>query len=624
MINIPISITVPYLWGTKEFNKTEWGPINILVGPNGSGKSVFSESLKDALVEHKFKTRLLSAERLTGLEKKSYHYFTNGQALEAGFNISHFEEYKLQGDDYGLSASAFIILKENLDIRIKIEALVSEIFKKRIRLVEQGGFLKPMIQNNNSTSEYDFKSKECHGLKEIITMLTFLYDDKYNCLILDEPELHIHPQFQSFLLSEIQNVAGNPQENSTKKIIFIITHSPYFLDFGKVDDLKNVIKFHPNDIPHYINSLNPQEEYVIRKFLPRFNTYHKQFFFSPNPVFVEGYTDQQIITLLLDKLDFKIAASGSSVIDVGGKDELAIFFKLCKKLKIEARIIADLDAMFSGKLREYLQKDPDCQKYLHENGIGSDTSQSIGELEKRIKSFADELVKTTSTVPELIEIIDFLKPIISNSEKRESVIRSTLVAIIKHQAIFLQDISHNISSNISFILGRYNSLLRAFETANVFIFPKGEIEHYYTQTALNYLNFTANDKNAGFHNEREYILNSDDKTELLNQYNDLLTTLYKSVPQTKININKYIKFRLIEWIQVVQLCICKGEVTDLETLKNHPSVDYKLYNQVLDVTEISIGEDRKFQCKVQINKKLTTSNEEITFCEQTIPHTFNY
>ena len=44
------------------------------------------------------------------------------------------------GSQYGLSSSAFITLKERLDIRIKIEALLTDLFHKTIRLAEEGGF----------------------------------------------------------------------------------------------------------------------------------------------------------------------------------------------------------------------------------------------------------------------------------------------------------------------------------------------------------------------------------------------------------------------------------------------------------------------------------------------------
>ncbi|MGJ1379287.1 ATP-dependent nuclease [Sphingobacterium multivorum] len=363
MITIPIEIGLPQLWATKKFIKNEWGEINLIVGANGTGKSLFADKLKVQIQSQGYNPRLLNAERLAGLERQEYYYH-GSSSFKDGINISKFSDLKRSGEEFGLSTSAFIVLKERLDVRVKIEALLSDIFKKTIRLVEEGGFLKPKIQNNTGGSEYGLKESECHGLKELITLLTFLYDDSKNCLILDEPELHLHPQFQSFLLSEIRKCAGDPKVDPSKKLFFIITHSPYFLDLRSLDDLKSILVCHYNIPPNYVDNLDEQDEFILKRFLPRFNTHHKQFFFSPNPVFVEGYTDQQIITLLFDKLDYNISASGSSVIDVGGKDELAVFFRLCRKLNINARIIADLDALFKGKLREVAQQDGSCINYV--------------------------------------------------------------------------------------------------------------------------------------------------------------------------------------------------------------------------------------------------------------------
>ena len=353
MNTIEINIKIPQLWEEHTFSKSDWGDINLLVGANGTGKSLFAEQLKIQLSQKSYSVRYLNAERLSGFEKTNYGYFSNSR-LNDGLNIREFTHLKNQGEQFGLSTSAFVLLKERLDIQIKIEAFLSDIFNKTIRLVEEGGFLKPKMQNIKGGSEYNLKEQECHGLKELITLLTFLYDDTKECLILDEPELHLHPQFQSFFLNEIRRLAGNPKENSEKKLFFLITHSPYFIDLRTIDDLKNVIVFKNNHIPTYIDTIEGQDEFIIKKFLPRFNTHHKQFFFSENPVFVEGYTDQQLITLVYDKLGKNIGASGSSIIDVGGKDELGVFFKLCKKLKISPIILADLDALFKGKLREVL------------------------------------------------------------------------------------------------------------------------------------------------------------------------------------------------------------------------------------------------------------------------------
>ena len=621
MINIPISVQIPDLWNANTFTKNEWGNINLIVGPNGTGKSLFAEQIKLELTKNGYRPRLLNAERLSGLEKQEYTYFTIGDRFKQGLNISEFPQLKSQGENFGLSSSAFVILKEKLDVRIKIEALISDIFHKTIRLVEEGGFLKPKIQNNKGGSEYELKGKECHGLKEIITLLTFLYDDSHNCLILDEPELHLHPQFQSFFLSEIRKFAGDPKIDASKKLFFIITHSPYFLDLRSLEDLKNILICHYGLPPDNVNTLDPQDEYILNRFLPRFNTHHKQFFFSPNPVFVEGYTDQQIITLLFDKLEYNIYASGSCVIDVGGKDELAVFFRLCNHLKVEARIIADLDAFFKGKLREVAQADPKCNSFIQQNGLGTDLSALIGELERKLKEIADELVTKTSTDADVIQLIDYLTPIISLAEKRSTIINSCLIALIKFRAKLLNEVSPMQQANINYIIPRFNLLLEAFKAANIFIFPKGEIEHYYTQSIIDYLNLTDREKNTSFHVERDFIL-ANDRATLESTYTDLISILKASVPQIKVDLSKHLKFQIVEWIQTVQRAISKGDVSDISGLKANAKIDYKLFSQIIEVLDLNVQADKRFNCRIKVKKSLRDLQAEINFDEKTIPHDF--
>ncbi|MDX6183171.1 TOPRIM nucleotidyl transferase/hydrolase domain-containing protein [Flavobacterium sp. Fl-77] len=623
MINISIKIKIPELWKEAEFNKTDWGTINLIVGPNGTGKSLFADKLQAELNRHGYKARMLNAERLSGFEKRSYSHFGSSR-LTAGINISEFKTLKSEGEQFGLSSSAFVLLKEHLDIRIKIEALLSDIFNKTIRLVEEGGYLKPKIQDNLGGAEFGLQQNECHGLKELITLLTFLYDDSKNCLILDEPELHLHPQYQSFFLSEIRKFAGDPKIDPSKKLFFIITHSPYFLDLRSIDDLKSILVCHYNQPPDFIDSLVAQDEYILKKFLPRFNTYHKQFFFSPNPVFVEGYTDQQIITLLFDKLDYNISASGSSIIDVGGKDELAVFFRLCKKLNIKARIIADLDAFFKGKLREVAQEDENCNKYIQDSGLGTDLSTLIGELDRKLKEVADDLVTKTATDSDLIQLIEFLKPLISVPDKRNTVIFSQLIALQKFKEKIYSAVSAQQQTNINYILPKFSLLLKAFESANIFIFPKGEIEHYYTQSAIDYLNFTDKEKSTSFHLERDYILSEPDITQLESKYADLILILKSSVPQIKVDLSKHLKFQIVEWLQTVQRAISKGDIANINGLKTHAKIDYKLFNQILEVTDLQIQADKRFVCKIKISKSLTSLDKEIDFNEMTIPHDFQF
>ena len=99
------------------------------------------------------------------------------------------------------------------------------------------------------STEYGLRESECHGLKEIVGLLALLYDEDSDCLIIDEPELHLHPQYQAFVLDEIRAAAGNPSEKAGSKCFFLVTHSPYALDLRSLSDLANCLLFQPGRPP---------------------------------------------------------------------------------------------------------------------------------------------------------------------------------------------------------------------------------------------------------------------------------------------------------------------------------------------------------------------------------------
>lgn len=616
MIQKDVDITIPMLWGNEHFIKNEWGYINYLVGANGTGKSLLAEQIKAKFNGNGFSPRYLNAERLVGLEKQEVGRYGGGQ-LNRGFDITYYEDYKSRAENSGLSSSAIIILKQRLDIRIKIEALLSDIFSKTIRLVEEGGFLKPKMQNLKAGEEYNLSESECHGLKELITLLTFLYDPTKNCIIFDEPELHLHPQFQSFFLQEIRKVAGNPLEDPTKKIFFIITHSPYFIDLKSIDDLKNILVCNLNNVPTYIKELDDDDQFILKKFLPRFNTHHKQFFFSPNPVFVEGYTDQQIISIIFEKTGINIGASGSCVIDVGGKDELGVFYKLCKALKINCRIIADLDAVFRGRLRRVVCEDERSQSYVQQQGIGANLSNEIGDLESHLTSISTRILSQETTIPKLIELKRKLGSLTADEDHSKRV--STLLAILNYEAEIRTVLDAPNTANLNLIIGRINQLHNAFKSCNTYIFPKGEIEHYYTQTDIDYLNIT--NKDTWFHTERDYLLQAS-KTDIDNGYSDLITILKEAVPVIEIEIKKHLKFEIFEWIHRVQTAIAKGEVNNTDDLKRNAKINYVLYNQILELQNLVIHEKRTFECRLTIKETLTGTPLVVNFDQTTNAHNF--
>lgn len=623
-MNIPIKIQLPQVW-SGSFEKNEWNSINFIVGPNGTGKSLFSNQLYTQLKGKGFKVRLLSAERMSGFEKTNYLYFTNSQ-LSDGLNISQFNHYKEYGQNYGLSTYAFIILKERLDVRIKIEALLTDLFGKTIRLVEEGGFLKPKMQNIDGGEEYGLKEQECHGMKEIISLLTFLYDDNNNCLIFDEPELHLHPQFQSFFLNEIRKLAGDPKSEPGKKLFFIITYSPYFIDIRNLEDLQHILVCHNHQMPTYIleEDLNEQDKYILKKFLPRFNTHHKQFFFSPNPVFVEGYTDQQIITLLFEKTRQNIAASGSSVIDVGGKDELAVFYKLCSKLGIDCRIIADYDAFYRGKLREEVfSNNKDIKQAFINSGFGDDVSKSIGELQKMAKAISDELMTQSSSDSDVAKVISKLVELYRDSEKNKSQILDVIHLSLYRLKEKIVDIIPQKKDDINSYLIRHQKYTECIKSGGIYIISSGELEHFFKASTIDYLNITQKDKL--FEAERDSIMNIDDAERIKADYQNILPLLTESIPHIEVDMIKHIRFTIMDWVQKVQNAVARGEVRDIVSLQNNARVNYTLYSQIMECTngDFTMQEDGAFSCTIRIKKTIVGEEKVFSFTEKTLTSEIN-
>lgn len=618
MINKNVAISIPMLWGQETFVKDQWGYINYIVGANGTGKSLLAEQIKNNFNGNGFLPRYLNAERLMGFEKSAVGHYGGG-TLAQGFNISQFADMKTYAEQGGLSSSAIIILKERLDVRIKIEALLSDIFGKTIRLAEEGGYLKPVMQRISGGGEYNLSQSECHGLKELITLLTFLYDSSKNCIIFDEPELHLHPQFQSFFLAEIRKIAGNPLEDPSKKLFFIITHSPYFIDIKNLDELNNILVCHMDKVPTYVSNLDANDSYVLKRFLPRFNTHHKQFFFSPNPVFVEGYTDQQIISILFEKLGISIGASGSCIIDVGGKDELGVFYKLCKSLKINCRIIADLDALFRGKLREVVAEDERSNHYVQDNGIGADLSRVIGELETHLSSIASYLLSGDFQDTDILHLKSVLNSFTPEEEHKKRV--STLLGILKHEDKIKPILSGQILANLNLAIGRINQIISAFKTCNTYILPKGEIEHYYTQSAIDYLSIS--NKDNYFHVERDHLLQIESETEINAQYSELIDQIKHAVPTVEIEIRKHLKFEIFEWIHRVQTGVAKKEINNADDLIRNTKINYALYSQILDLENLVVNEDRTFGCRIKVKAMLDSTQPSIEFNQVTNAHSFS-
>ena len=610
-MNINVNISIPDLWGEKRFQKNEWGNINYLVGPNATGKTRFGEQLKQQCQNQGLRVRYLSTERLAGLEKQQYGLFGYSN-IYRGLDIGQFKEYKNQGLNYGLSADAFAILKEKLDIKIKIEATLSQLFGRRIRLAEEGGFLKPKIQRIEGGNEYGLKENECHGLKEIITLLTFLYNEDYNCLIIDEPELHLHPQFQTFFLQEIRKIAGDPLSSPDKKCFFIVTHSPYYVDIRTLEDLKHCIVFQPDKLPMFIEQLGEEDEWRIKRLLPRLNTHHKQFFFASRPIFVEGYFDQQIFSLIQEKRGKLLGASGSCIIDVGGKDELDLFFRICKKLNIDAQFITDLDVLIKGKLRQSVSEDERCRVYLQNEGLEIDMMRAIGDIEQTIDDCVSELGTKLATLSASNDALQNFSDALSKATELDKKRYVFLIGLryIREQ---IKSLIESKTEKLSFIEGRLQKIIQAFKRSGVYVLANGELENYLPEYRGNPYIISDDAKTKTFEKERDFILEKDlTEEKILARYGELIYILDEATSPKEIDMDLYLTYAIRDWIYKVQSAYNRGEVKDEDSLKRNAMIDWQTYSRIFDLIEFSLNQGG-FTCRIKLKPLLDPKEREVMF-----------
>ena len=283
MIEQPITFALPKPWAEQDFTLEPFGELSFLVGPNGSGKSSFAGTLKYVLPN----ARLLGTDRLEGMSRSAMASLI-GDRFEGGYQKSQFSHFHHAGS-VGSGIDAFIILEERPDIRVIVEATLSSLFNRDITLEWDSGNLVPKARLARTGDSYRMDREECHGIRELLVLLTHLHNDEHAFLIIDEPELNLHPQFQSFFIQEARKVAGRHIAGTSRKGVLLITHSPFILDLRTMDDIQSVFCFSADHSPpRFIGALQKAESDRLVSLIPRLNVHHKQLFFADNPIFVEG------------------------------------------------------------------------------------------------------------------------------------------------------------------------------------------------------------------------------------------------------------------------------------------------------------------------------------------------
>jgi len=465
-----VSFPLPKPWAGQPYTINELGSLVFFVGPNGSGKTRFANSLKAALPN----ARLLGTDRLEGMAQSAISRMV-GDHFAGGYQKNQFQNFR-QAGIAGSGIDAFIILEERPDIRVIVEATLSSLFNRDITLEWDSGNLVPKARLARTGDSYRVDRDECHGIRELLVLLTHLHNDQHAFLIVDEPELNLHPQFQSFFVQEVRKIAGPHKPGTSQKGVVLITHSPFILDLRTIDDMQSVFCFsadhHP---PKFIGQLQEAERDRLISLIPRLNVHHKQLFFADNPIFVEGITDAQLIEAIQERRKASITAAGSCLIDVGGCEEVTKYVELCRHYDKEAYFLFDLDSLFLGSLRQCLRTDGSIGEFLASLGLGADFVTYCGALDRELTKAVRTIEGFMAGQPVIGALQAYFGSLPDDSKKLARQRVAVLVDIAANRSALLAALTEPLIADIE---GRLRQVKAALQQKNIFLLGGGALEHY--------------------------------------------------------------------------------------------------------------------------------------------------
>jgi len=203
------------------------------------------------------------------------------------------------------------------------------------------------------------------GLLSIFFIVDALYDSNENeIIIIDEPELSLHPSLQRKLSILFSEYAKDRQ-------IVIATHSPYFIDWEAIANGANIIRVVKEGRKTSVYPIEKISEDVREKLMGLMNDTHNPhvlgldskeiFFLEDNILLVEGQEDVIYYKKILEELGIKLNGEFYGW-GVGGAEKMQFIARLLNDLGYK-KVVGILDGDKNAE-RDRLHKDYPDYKFL--------------------------------------------------------------------------------------------------------------------------------------------------------------------------------------------------------------------------------------------------------------------
>ena len=448
--------------------------LTTLVGPNGTGKTRALRAIKSAVASVRGisdkgrKVHLLAAGRTSPMERfrsavDNPAYIQQEDAAVGQIN------HQSQWWDLESITGVLLALNQRADLRLKVEARLQQLFDRSIDFNWSQSGLRVAISPMLGGSPYA-ANHEASGVLQLIALLAAIHNNEIGALLIDEPEISLHPQHQAFILEEMQRVAGDPID-AGKKLIVVATHSTALIPLRSLSELPSIAFF--SSALRAPAQINASDEILKRSklsaLMARLSATHRMAVFAERVLLVEGPSDEIIASQLASRLNQRLLARNVQILPVTGKGEFPEVAKLFRLIGKHVAVLADLDALADDNalVRDFSDL-PEASSVAESIG-----RTSLTDLDKDLRADLSKFIKNHETA--VAAAANTYDDWSSSESKSLSVRRVTLARLLTGPDSFETSAVADASS----LQNRFHVLLKALSRLGCFFLRHGAIENYY-------------------------------------------------------------------------------------------------------------------------------------------------
>lgn len=295
----------------------------------------------------------------------------------------------------GRLGKRYRLMETSDNVSVKTAFYADEQLKKLSAALKDLGYTWCLETINPDTNEYDvaltkqgtkfLASAASSGERELLTYLFAIYalNVRDALVLVDEPELHLHPRWQKALLTLFERMAketGNQFVMATHSATFISPSSIQYVSRVYIEEQKSrIIRLKATHLPnskHLFNIINSQN--------------NERLFFCDRVILVEGLSDRLFFEKLLRLKGAENRSEVVEIISVGGKGLFASYEKVLNACHVPYQIVADRDyieQVGTGEIKSLFRVNArEIKNDVIENVASMDAEAMVARIEEAMAS----------------------------------------------------------------------------------------------------------------------------------------------------------------------------------------------------------------------------------------------